>query len=456
MTPRRALVTTVLVATALTAACGRQPEPAKTETPSLNVTDWTDKTELYMEYPPLVTGRSALFAVHLTRLNDFTPLTAGRPRIEFTPEGGGPPTVLTGGEPSRPGAFRVEGVPPSPGRYRWALAVDAPGLADRHELGVVTVFADEHAADADAGQRPADDPAAIAYLKEQQWTNPFATEQVREMELGRPSECRRRSKRSAAVRRLSRAHVRPVHGGRVAVGRRNRSRRTSARAPGAASGKRRRSRDLDSRGRRGPGGGRGRQGRVRRARNACSRSRGSSPPVERRAASGRRGRRARLGAAEARAWPNETRRYEPAAAPRPATRSSCAPRLRAGWRGVRRPLARRTKGRRFNRAHRSGRVKAQVPAATRRYRDIAGSRSKFPDAPIGRAPAPSHSRRRRARSDDLEGAARSIRGRQPGRAAAHRSNRHAVLYQRQRQQLRCREPPCCWRPSGLCIRSRER
>src|SRR4051812_13066196 len=183
MTSRRALVTAVLAATALTAACGRQTEPAKTETPSLNVTDWTDKTELYMEYPPLVTGRSALFAVHLTRLNDFTPLTAGRPRIEFAPDGGGPPTVLTGGEPSRPGAFRVEGTPPAPGRYRWALAVDAPELADRHELGMVTVFADERAANADANQRPADDPAAIAYLKEQQWTNAFATERVREMDL---------------------------------------------------------------------------------------------------------------------------------------------------------------------------------------------------------------------------------------------------------------------------------
>ncbi len=183
MTTRCARVTAVLFATAFTVACGRRSEPAKAESPSLNVTDWTDKTELYMEYPPLVTGRAALFAVHLTRLNDFKPLTAGRPRLEFTPEGGGSPAVLTGSEPSRPGAFRVEGVPPSPGRYRWALVVDAPDLADRHELGVVTVFADEHEANGDAARRPPDDPAAIAYLKEQQWTNEFATEPVREMEL---------------------------------------------------------------------------------------------------------------------------------------------------------------------------------------------------------------------------------------------------------------------------------
>src|SRR6266566_3809422 len=96
MTTRPALVTAVLLAAAMTWTCGRQSEPAKTESRSLNVTDWTDKTELYMEYPPLVTGQTALFAVHLTRLNDFAPLTAGRPRIEFTPEGGGSPAVLNG------------------------------------------------------------------------------------------------------------------------------------------------------------------------------------------------------------------------------------------------------------------------------------------------------------------------------------------------------------------------
>jgi membrane fusion protein, heavy metal efflux system len=183
MTIRRALVTAVCAAVAFTAACSGRSEPATAAAPSLNVTSWTDKTELYMEYPPLVAGRAALFAVHLTRLEDFKPLTAGRPRIEFTPDSGGSPAMLTGSEPSRPGAFRVEGSPPSPGRYRWALLIDAPGLSDRHQLGMVTVFGDEQTANADAEKRPPDDPTAIAYLKEQQWTNEFATEEVREAEL---------------------------------------------------------------------------------------------------------------------------------------------------------------------------------------------------------------------------------------------------------------------------------
>src|SRR5258708_36696470 len=106
MTTRRARVTAILLATAFTVACGRRSEFVKAESPSMNVTDWTDKTELYMEYPPLVTGRAALFAVHLTRLHDFKPLTAGRPRLEFTPEGGGSPAGLTGSGTPRPRSLR--------------------------------------------------------------------------------------------------------------------------------------------------------------------------------------------------------------------------------------------------------------------------------------------------------------------------------------------------------------
>jgi RND family efflux transporter MFP subunit len=180
---RSSLATAVLLSTALGAACRARTTPPKVEPPSLNVTDWTQKTELYMEYPPLVTGQAAVFAVHLTNLADFRPLTAGRPRIEFVPETIGAPTALPGNEPSRPGAFRVEGVPPAPGRYRWALVIDAPGLTDRHDLGVVTVFADERTALADVAKRPPGDPAAFAYLKEQQWTNAFATSRVEQAEL---------------------------------------------------------------------------------------------------------------------------------------------------------------------------------------------------------------------------------------------------------------------------------
>jgi RND family efflux transporter MFP subunit len=176
---------TYSVVLSLVVSCrGNAPVPAA-ELPALDVTHWTDKTELFMEYPPLVAGQSARFAVHLTRLSDFSALNEGRSRIEFVGESGGTPVVVQGNPPSRPGAFRVEGPMPSAGRYRWALLVDAPALSDRHELGTVTISSDEAAALKDAEQHRDENPAAIAYLKEQQWTSAFATVPAREAELRR-------------------------------------------------------------------------------------------------------------------------------------------------------------------------------------------------------------------------------------------------------------------------------
>ena len=183
MTTRTRLLCAALLAAVGMGACTRQTETATAESETLNVTDWTDKTELYMEYPPLVAGQTALFAVHLTKLDDFKPVTAGRASVEFAPEAGGQPETIAGPEPSRPGAFRVEGAPPVAGRYRWALVLEAPGLAVRHDLGMITVFADLQAANAEAAKGHADDPAAIVYLKEQQWTNEFATSPVQEADV---------------------------------------------------------------------------------------------------------------------------------------------------------------------------------------------------------------------------------------------------------------------------------
>jgi membrane fusion protein, heavy metal efflux system len=183
MMRRRQAIYFVTLFAVVVGACSRKSEPVSTESPTLNVTHWTDRTELYMEYPPLVAGHSALFAVHLTRLADFQPVSSGQARVEFTSATGGQPTALVGPQPSRPGAFRVEGAPPAAGRYHWALVLNAPGLTDRHDLGEVQVFADEATANAEASKRPAEDAAAISYLKEQQWTNEFATAPVQEADV---------------------------------------------------------------------------------------------------------------------------------------------------------------------------------------------------------------------------------------------------------------------------------
>jgi len=203
---RRITITTLglVVALSLAACAGSAVEPVEAELPTLDVTAWTDTTELFMEYPPLVAGEEALFAVHLTRLSDFSAMTTGRPRIEFTPESGGPLAALQGEEASRPGVYRVLAALPVAGRYRWQLVIEAPDLVDRHDLGPVTVFADQMAAVADAEALAEDDPSAISYLKEPQWTIGFATVIVEGAEL-------RRGVRVPAI-------IEPLTGGDAIVG----------------------------------------------------------------------------------------------------------------------------------------------------------------------------------------------------------------------------------------------
>ncbi len=181
---RTPTVALVMVFFAALASCSRnKPPQAEAEAPTLDITSWTEKTELFMEHPPLVAGEIVRFAVHLTQLADFSALNAGRPSIELTPSNGGSATTLPGTEPLRPGAFRVEGKAPAAGQYRWALLVRTPNLSDRHDLGTITVFADQQTAFAAAEQEGAGDASAISYLKEQQWTNEFATASAAEVEL---------------------------------------------------------------------------------------------------------------------------------------------------------------------------------------------------------------------------------------------------------------------------------
>ena len=190
------------------------------ETPTLDVTDWTDKTELYMEYPPLVAGKTALFAVHLTQLDDFKPLNAGRPSVEFTPEAGGA-ADRAARDRSRRGLARFgsKARRPPAGRYRWALrASTRRALATATTSASITVFADEQAAHRRRGEAAGGRSGRDRLLKEQQWTNEFATAPVREAEL-------RTSIRVPAT-------IEPLPGGEAVVvraGRRTISRRDAAR-----------------------------------------------------------------------------------------------------------------------------------------------------------------------------------------------------------------------------------
>ena len=225
-----------------------------------------------MEYPPLVAGQPALFAVHLTKLADFTPVTAGRPRVEFTPESGGAAEVARRAAAVAARArFASRRRRRPPGRYRWALVLEAPGLSDRHDLGTITVFADEQAA------RRRRREAARRRRRGHRVSEGAAVDQRVRDGAGAGSggahvDSRAGHGASAAGRRSDRrrASGRPVHAPRRCC------RLATASAPGQVLGRLeprlsagRRSRDARSRSRRSAGRCRSRARRAGRAPNGC-------------------------------------------------------------------------------------------------------------------------------------------------------------------------------------------
>ncbi|MDP2793222.1 MAG: efflux RND transporter periplasmic adaptor subunit [Sulfurisoma sp.] len=183
---RAATVAIAVAATLLLSACGEKPAakddhgpgPAATADSHAGhagadqkVTHYSDKTELFLEFPPLVAGQAATFAAHLTRLADFRAVTKGRLTV-----------VLSGGNaaeerfvvdaPAVPGIFKPVVTPQTAGTREMALLLEADEGAIAHELGAVTIFPDAKAAQARQG---AAEDSGIPFTKEQQWKIDFAT-----------------------------------------------------------------------------------------------------------------------------------------------------------------------------------------------------------------------------------------------------------------------------------------
>ena len=145
------------------------PEFAEEVAPVV-VTRWTDLSELFVEFPPLVAGVTSRFAIHFTDLATFEPVREGRAIVRLT---GASDHQYTVESPGRPGIFGVDVTPTRAGRARLELILEAPVLRDRHDLGEVIVLTAAEAAGRPV--TPEEEDGAIPFLKEQQWALDFAT-----------------------------------------------------------------------------------------------------------------------------------------------------------------------------------------------------------------------------------------------------------------------------------------
>jgi RND family efflux transporter MFP subunit len=165
----------------LLAGCNRSAPPvtaAEEETEALSITRWTDKTELFAKYPPLTVGETSRFAIHLTWLDSFTPLTEGRVEVHLRGRSGAA-EVFRVDWPSGPGTFGVEVKPAQAGQRQLVILLRSAGLEDEHRVGDVDVHANTEAARA-AVPGGGDGAAGISFNKEQQWSLDFGTAVVRE------------------------------------------------------------------------------------------------------------------------------------------------------------------------------------------------------------------------------------------------------------------------------------
>lgn len=120
---------------AVAAGCGRHEETGKNghgpkEPEAVQVTAWSDKSELFLEHTPLQPGRKADFLIHLTRTGDGKPVSGGSLTLVLKPAAE-PPLSVTAPAPVRPGIYQIELTAPAAGSYTLELTTEGKGFADR-------------------------------------------------------------------------------------------------------------------------------------------------------------------------------------------------------------------------------------------------------------------------------------------------------------------------------------
>ena len=131
----------LLLALMLAVATGcshKEHEQDHTDEEAVQVTVWSEKSELFMEYEPLQPGKKGNFLIHLTRIADGKPVTEGALKLLLRPASGEPLT-LTIPAPSRPGIYQAELTAPAAGTYQLELLTEGKGFVDRIELPGIQV-----------------------------------------------------------------------------------------------------------------------------------------------------------------------------------------------------------------------------------------------------------------------------------------------------------------------------
>ncbi|MCE7056237.1 efflux RND transporter periplasmic adaptor subunit [Algoriphagus sp. AGSA1] len=150
------------------------------EIPSVDATVWTDKTELFVEYPALVVGATSRFAAHFTIMERHRPVREGSLTVSLIKGENGIRNTVD--SPDSPGIFKPSLQPKEAGLYQLVFELKTSTITDKIVIEGVTVYASMEDAASDLSMAEGDD-GSITFLKEQAWKIDFQTAKVVEKEI---------------------------------------------------------------------------------------------------------------------------------------------------------------------------------------------------------------------------------------------------------------------------------
>ena len=168
----------ILLSAMLLMSCGNQKEDSTASEaeyiPAKSITLWTDKTELFVEFPSLIVGENSRFAAHFTVLDKHKPVREGEVTVSLIKGDKG--IRNTAESPSSPGIFSPSIQPKEAGNFKLIFDIKTPTFSDTLIVHDIIVYASKE--DAINALGAASENAGISFLKEQAWKIDFQTAPV--------------------------------------------------------------------------------------------------------------------------------------------------------------------------------------------------------------------------------------------------------------------------------------
>jgi RND family efflux transporter MFP subunit len=149
------------------------------ERPAVSYTVWTERTELFVEFPALTVGEPSRFAAHFTVMDGHRAVTKGSVTVQLTIGTRG--VAVSADAPSSPGIFTPTIEPTEAGLHQLIFELITPTFSDTIVLNDIMVYSSSTEASAAIAEE--EDGGAITFLKEQAWKMEFQTAQAIEKEI---------------------------------------------------------------------------------------------------------------------------------------------------------------------------------------------------------------------------------------------------------------------------------